>query len=58
MLTILFNQMFRFWGNNQNTPPPPRVSPEELRRNEIEQDNADVEEIIMALNCFLHANHQ
>ena len=50
MLTILWNQMLRFWGNPNKVATKPKVDPERLLR---EQDEQDIEDIVLVLNCFL-----
>lgn len=51
MLTTLFNQLFKFWGNP--TPVKKQPSPEELRRKAMAQDEQDIEDIVAVLTCFV-----
>lgn len=51
MLTTLFNQLFKFWGNPQ--PVKKQPSPDELRKAALARDEQDIEDIVMVLNCFL-----
>lgn len=52
MLTILFNQMLRFWGNNQTKVAKP-PTPDELRQRRMAQDEQDIEDIVAVLTCFV-----